>query len=39
MRHMRAVMFAVTMSRNMMHRVFVYWSDVLARLMSWTIAG
>ena len=39
MRHVRTVMFvpAMTASRNMMGDVFVYWSNVLARIVSRSI--
>src|ERR1043165_8771126 len=36
---MRAVMLTVAVSRDVMRHVLVYWSNVLARLMSRTIAG
>ena len=39
-RHVRAVIVsAVSMCRNVMRDVFVYWSNMLAGFVSWTIAG
>ena len=37
MRHVRTVMFTVTVTRDVMPHVFVYWSNVLAGFVSWTI--
>src|SRR5689334_24297868 len=39
MRHVRAVMLPMPVSRNVMRRVFVYWSNMFARFMSWAISG
>src|ERR1044072_3947105 len=38
-RYVRAVMFAMTVSRDVMRHVFVYWSNVFAGLVSRAISG
>jgi hypothetical protein len=39
MRDMCAVVLSVSMCGYVMRDVFVHWSNVFARLVSWTIAG
>jgi hypothetical protein len=36
---MSTVFVRVSVSRDVMRNVLVYWSNVLARFMSWAIAG
>jgi hypothetical protein len=38
-RYVRAVMTTMAVTSDVMRHVFVYWSDMFARFVSWSISG